>query len=102
MAKTKSKLPLLFKPLFWSYNFSAINPKQHQKEIIVQTINYGNWEQWQWLVKYYGKKNLRRVIQDIPASEFRKRALDLVKILFNIKKLKYASRSNKIRKSRNI
>lgn len=93
----KSKLPEKFKPLFWSYKFSSIDPGKHKRTIIISAINYGKWEHWQWLIKEYGKKEVRRVIIETPASEFRLRALKLISLLLKIKKLKYASRSNKIR-----
>lgn len=96
MPRTASKLPVSFKSLFWSYNFSAVDPAQNKKEVVVQTINYGSWQHWQWMVKYYGKENLRKIISNIPASEFRKPVLELVKILFNIKKFQYVTRGEKI------
>jgi len=98
----RAKLPKEFKPLFWSYRFSLLDPKKHQKTIIINTINYGDWYHWQWIVKKYGKKRVKRVIQQTPASEFRPRALKLISLLLNIKKLKYASRSDKIRAERNF
>ena len=101
MAK-KSKLPSFFKPLFWSYKFSSIDPEKHIKTIIVNSINYGDWKHWQWLARYYGKERLRRIIKEIPMSEFRKSALRLMMLIFNIRKMKYVSRSAKIKAERNI
>jgi hypothetical protein len=96
------KLPLSFKPFFWSYKFSSIDPKKHKKIIILNTINYGRWEHWQWILKNYGKEEVKKIIEETPASEFRPRALKLISLLLNIKKLKYATRGDKIRAEKNL
>ena len=83
------------KSLFWSYKFSSLNPDRDKQRIVINTINYGNWNQWQWLFKQYGKKEVISVIEKTPATEFRKGALRLASILFSIKKLNYASRGPK-------
>ena len=49
-------LPDNFRPLLWSYNFSATDPERHKKVIITQTINYGDLHHWRWLVRFYGKE----------------------------------------------
>lgn len=98
----KSKLPLFFKPLLWSYRFSAVNPDRTKERIIVNTINYGNWKHWQWIVNYYGKNEVRRTIENLAASEFRPNALLLAESIFGIKRMKYATRGDKIRASKNF
>ena len=102
MKKVKLNLPQEFKQLFWSYKFSSINPEKHKRTVIINTINYGRWEHWRWIIKNYGKKEVKQVIEKTPASEFRKRVLKLICLLLKIKKLKYASRSDKIRAEKNL
>ena len=51
MRKKKTKLPKDFKPLLWNYDFSKIDPEEDIERIIINTVNYGNWKRWQWLVK---------------------------------------------------
>lgn len=96
------QLPKTFEPLFWSYRFSSINAERDKKRIIINTINYGKWEHWQWLIKNYGKKELKRIIENTPKTEFRPQALKLICLLLNIKKLKYASRSDYIKAEKNL
>ncbi len=96
------KLPSIFKSLFWPYKFSSIDPEKHKKTIILHTINYGRWEHWQWIIKNYGRENVKKIIEETPASEFRPRALKLISLLLKIKKLKYATRSDKIRAEKNL
>jgi len=100
--KKLSKLPEFFKPLFWSYDFSLIDPQKDRERIVVNTINYGDWQHWQWIVNHYGKEEIKRILENVPASEFRKRALKLISLLLKIEKTKYASRGTKIRAERNI
>jgi len=92
-----SKLPLFFKPLFWSYDFSLVDAKANQKTIIINTINHGNWRHWLWIIRFYGKQRVKEIIQEAPATEFRKTALRLISVLLGIKNVKYASRSDYIR-----
>ena len=98
----KTKLPKSFKPLLWSYKFNSIDTEKDKRVIIVNTINYGDLNQWKWLVTTYGRDRLRKMIKLIPETEFRKQVLKLMKLLFNIKKLKYASRGAKIRAEKSI
>ena len=102
-AKTKnSKIPSFFKPLFWSYKFSSIDLQKNKRTIIINTINYGQWEHWIWVLKFYGKENVKKFIEEIPQTEFRVPALKLISLLLGIKKLKYVSRSDYIKSQRNI
>lgn len=98
----KQKLPRIFKPLFWSYKFSRINPEKDIERIIINTINYGDWEHWKWILRYYGAAKVKKTIENIPISEFRERVLKLICLLLKIKKIKYASRGIKIRAEKNI
>ena len=97
-----SKIPSFFKPLFWSYKFSSIDPHKNKRTIIINTVNYGQWEHWIWVLKFYGKENVKNIIEEIPQTEFRAPALKLISLLLGIKKLKYASRSDYIKSQRNI
>ena len=96
------KLPKFFKPLFWSYKFSKIDPGKDIERIIINTINYGDWAHWEWIFKYYGVTKIKKIIENLPASEFRERVLKLICLLLKIRKMKYASRGVKIRAEKNI
>ena len=98
--KQESKLPKFFQPLLWAYDFSFIDIEKDKKRIIINTINYGQWKHWQWIVKNYRKEQVKQIIQNTPISEFRLRALKLISILLKIKNLKYVSRSDKLKKAK--
>lgn len=100
--KQKTKLPEFFKPLFWSYKFAKVDSVKNKKTIIVNTINYGRWKHWLWMIKNYGRKEVKKIITETPKSEFRPRALKLISLLLGIKKLKYASRGDFIRAKKDI
>ncbi|MDO8524519.1 MAG: hypothetical protein Q7R99_02735 [bacterium] len=98
----KIKLPQDFKAVMWGYNFKKIDPDENYERIIVNTLNYGSWKQWQWLASFYGIKKLKNIIEEIPVSEFRNyRALHLISLILGIKKMKYANRGFKIQATRN-
>lgn len=99
--RRKTKLPESFRRLLWSYRFSEIDPEEHKKTIIVNVLNYGDLDQWRWLVKTYGKRQLKETIESLPASEFRKQVAILLSLLLRVK-FKYASRSDKIRAEKSI
>ncbi|TSC95366.1 MAG: hypothetical protein Athens101410_616 [Parcubacteria group bacterium Athens1014_10] len=100
--KQKTKLPEFFTSLFWSYKFSWLQLEKNKQRIIINTINYGSWKHWQWIIENYGEKEIKNIIENAPISEFRERALRLISLLLGIKKIKYASRSIKIRRQRNF
>jgi len=100
--KQKLRLPEFFLPLLWAYDFSFIDSERDKKRIIINTINYGQWKHWQWIVKNYGRERVKQIIENTPISEFRPRALRLISILLGIKNFKYASRSDKLKKAKNL
>jgi len=101
--KTKNlNLPLFFRPLLWSYNFSSIDSQKNKKTIILNTINYAGWKHWLWIIKFYGREGVKKIIEQTPKTEFRAPALKLISLLLDIKEFKYASRSDYLRSQKNI
>ena len=94
----KNHLPNFFKPLFWSYNFSQINPQKENKTVIIQTINYGDLDHWKWLVNYYGKNIVKKTLMELPATEIKPRTRDLLTLIFNLKRFNYVPRGLKAEK----
>lgn len=84
--------PNSLKPYFWSYDFSKLDVESDRRLIVVNIINYGTLKDWRWLVKVYGKEEIKKIIRRTPTGEFRPPALKLISLLFSIKK--YASRSS--------
>ena len=80
----------------------SINPQRDKKRIIINTINYGNWRHWLWVINFYGKEKVKEIIENTPKTEFRKSALKLISLLLKIKEQKYASRSDYIKSQKNL
>ena len=94
MTKKKiNQLPLFFKPILWSYDFNCLDLKKNKKDIIINTINYGDLKHWRWIVKYYGEKEIKKTLTKIPFTAIRGRVVPLVSLLFSINKYNYAPRS---------
>lgn len=96
------KVPKWFQKLYWWGNSAKIDAQDNQRLVVAQVINRGSWDQWKWLVKTYGKSGLREIIENIPASEFRSGALNLISLLLGISKMNYASRNDYIKTKRNL
>lgn len=100
--ETKEKLPDFFDSILWSYPLSRLDPHKDMRVIIVQTINYGEWRHWQWILRVYGRAQVKKIVESIPASEFRPGALVLAKLFFGITRMKYVSRSSYIEHQKNL
>lgn len=94
--------PSFFRQIFWWGDVSKLNPDKDKQTIAVQIINYGMWKHWQWMINRYGKARLKKIIEETPASEFRPAALALARALFNVKKMRYASRSAYIQSQKTL
>ena len=86
------KLPDIFRPILWSYDFNRIDPLKHQKTIVVQAVNYGTLAHWRWLKERYGRDGVRQVLSAIPATEIRPRARRLASLVFGVEQFNYAPR----------
>ena len=100
--KVEKKIPSFFSSILWSYPLALLDPYKDMRVIIVQTINYGEWRHWQWILRIYGRAGVQKIVESIPASEFRPGALVLAKLFFGIKKMRYASRSAYIQYQKNL
>lgn len=90
----QNQIPDFFKPILWSWDFRRIDSEKHKKTIIVNSINYGDLKHWRWIVNYYGKKQVKKVLTEIPFYELRQRVVPLVSIIFSIDKFNHAFRGN--------
>jgi hypothetical protein len=78
-----SKLPLSFKPYFWSYDFSKIDMNKNKKTVVSQIANYGSISDWKRLIDCYGWKTVRETLLGLRPGEINKRTLKLASILFD-------------------
>lgn len=80
--KTAQQIPAFFKPILWSYDFEKLDSQKDQREIILQTINYGNLVHWSWILKNYGKTTVQRIIEQGQKTKLRPGARRLAEIIF--------------------
>lgn len=85
-------MPDFFKPILWSYDISSLDPERLKKTIVLNSINYGNLEHLRWVVKRYGKNEVRRILKSVAESEVRPGVRKLATLLFDLKKFHHASR----------
>ena len=83
-----------FRPLFWSYRFSELNPTDDEKTIIIQLVNYGTLRHWSWLIREYGKQEIKRVLETIPATEIKPGTRELASLVFLITNWRHALRGS--------
>lgn len=83
-ATNQHGLPESFRPLLWSYVFEEMDPNQHQHEIIVNAINYGDLVHWRWLVDHYSLEAVKRQLTTAPVTEIRQHVRRLVALLFGL------------------
>lgn len=86
------KLPMSFEPLFWSQNYEKLDLDLDKKTIIINTINYGDLDQWKWIQTFYGEEIIKDILMKSPHTELRDHVKPLVQIFFSISQFNHASR----------
>lgn len=89
MAKKLKKPPQMFRPLLWSFRWNDIDITEDKDTIIVNAINEGSLDHWRWIIRTYGKKTIKRILEQHPASEFHPESRNLAKVIFSISKFRY-------------
>ena len=90
-----NSLPEFFRPLLWSYDFDSLDLSKNKKTVILNTINYGDLKHWRWIVNYYGKEEVKKILGTASAWQLRSRIRKLVSLIFELQNLNYAPRSPK-------
>jgi len=84
------QLPLSFKPLLWSLKWEEVDVDRDKADIILNTINEGTLDQWQWLKQTYGKPTIRTVLSSRLKSELHPESRRLATLWFNLPPLCHA------------
>jgi hypothetical protein len=80
----QAKLPEMFRPILWSYDFDRLDPAKHRKTIVIQAINYGTLDHWHWLTRQYGREGIQQALSIARATEIRPQARRLASLMFGI------------------
>ena len=86
-------MPVSFRPLLWSYDFSKIDEDKDKKTIILSAINYGSLADWHWVVNRYGREEVKRILETVPVTEIKTRAKKLASVIFSINNFNDVPRS---------
>lgn len=78
------KLPEIFRPILWSYNFEKCDPKKMKNTIITNTISYGGLEHWRWIKSFYGVSEIQKTLNNISVSTIRPSAIKLANMMFKL------------------
>ncbi len=85
MPKVKSKISPKMKWLFWSYDIKSLDLEEDKDYIITQTLNYGTWEDLNWLFKTYSRDKIKKVVKHPQRGAWFKKSLNFWTLMFNIK-----------------
>lgn len=77
-----SKLPEMFRPVLWSYDFEKCDPEKMKNTIIENAIMYGDLEHWRWIKSFYGVPEVQKVLNTISVSAVRPSVIKLAKMMF--------------------
>lgn len=69
-----------------------MDPTEHQKTVIVNTVNFGNLHHWKWIKECYGTPAIQTTLQTVPTTELRPPAKKLAEVLFHIEIPAHVSR----------
>lgn len=78
-------IPKKLQSALWSYDLRTLDSKRHKNLIITQVLNFGTWEQVQWLTKHYSKNDLRKAVREPARGVWRADSLSYWMLMLDIK-----------------
>ena len=93
LKKSDRRPPEMFKPLLWGLKWNALRVEKDEADIILATLNYGELKHLRWIIKTYGKAEIKRILEKRLVSEFHPESRNLAKVLFSFSKFRHARRS---------
>lgn len=78
----KSVKLVLSPELFWDVRIDEIDLEKHAAWVTRRVLEYGDWPDWQALVRHYGRSNLSSIVTEIRSLQ--PRALAFCKVWFDL------------------
>lgn len=88
--KTGGQLPEMFRPLLWWLDWEALEIEDDKEDIILAAVNNGRLDHWRWIIKTYGKNDIKQVLEGRLVTEIYPESLHLARLIFGVSKLRYA------------
>ena len=73
----------LSKTAFWDVDFSRLDYERQSRFILEKVFNYGTWDDFQEVMRYYGFERVRREI--VQTAYLKKKTLSFCCLLFDLK-----------------
>jgi hypothetical protein len=64
MRKNSIKIPKSMAWLFWSYDLESLDLRVDKEYIVTQVLNYGKWEDVQWLFRVYRREEIVDIVKN--------------------------------------
>lgn len=68
--------------LFWDVHQEGVDPEAHAAWIAKRVLEYGDWPDWQSLVRFYGRARLASIVTEI--RSLHPQALAFCKVWFDL------------------
>lgn len=74
-------IPDSFRPLLWSLRWESLDVWDDREDIIMAAFNEGRLEHIRWVIKTYGKNEIRDVLARRLATEFHPESRNLARVV---------------------
>ena len=80
----------MFRPFLWWTKWEDLDLNEDKEDIIMSTVNEGTLDHWRWIIKTYGKEEVRKILQKRLSTEFHPESRNLAKLIFSIPDFRHA------------
>lgn len=82
--KFNERPPEIFQPLLWGLKWNALDAREDKEDIILAALNYGNLKHLRWIIKTYGKNEIKKVLSHRLETEIYPESRNLAKVFFSV------------------
>ncbi|HEX9721738.1 MAG TPA: hypothetical protein VGA53_00560 [Candidatus Paceibacterota bacterium] len=86
----KKQPPQIFRPFVWWTKWEDIDVQEDKEDLVVSAVNEGTLDHWRWLMKTYGKEEIRSILQKRLDTEFHPESRNLAKLIFSVSDFRHA------------
>lgn len=86
----KKQPPEIFRPFIWWAKWEDVDVQEDKEDLVISAVNEGTLDHWRWIVKSYGKEEIRGILQKRLVSEFHPESRNLAKLIFSVPNFRHA------------